>query len=115
MNIQWVKCFFKYFLFLIAGVSGQYDSFETHVFIGESGDTLPYRLLKPLHEDNAKSYPLVLFLHGAGDVGNDNISQLNNFPSTFRFKQQGIFPCYIVAPQCPRMVHGTLFPISRWY
>jgi predicted esterase len=111
MNIQWVKCFLNISFFLIAGVSGQYDSFETHVFIGESGDTLPYRLLKPLHEDNAKSYPLVLFLHGAGDVGNDNISQLNNFPQYFLdSSNRESFPCYIVAPQCPEDGSWDSFP-----
>ena len=35
-----------------------------------------YRLLKPDNYDDKQSYPLVLFLHGAGERGDDNEKQL---------------------------------------
>ena len=34
-------------------------------------DTLPYRLLKP-ETAETKKFPLVIFLHGAGERGADN-------------------------------------------
>ena len=38
----------------------------------QDGDTLPYRLLLPKNYDASRSYPLILFLHGSGERGNDN-------------------------------------------
>jgi predicted peptidase len=77
--------------------------FEKQIFMPKSGDTLNYRLMRPVNADSSKGYPLVLFLHGAGERGNDNSSQLVNgalnFASTLNRK---IFPCYLVAPQCPK-------------
>lgn len=41
--------------------------FEAHTFISSNGDTLFYRLLKPLNYDAAKKYPLVVSLpYGGG-------------------------------------------------
>ena len=40
------------------------------------GDTLKYRILFPENYDKDKKYPLVIFLHGAGERGNDNEKQL---------------------------------------
>src|SRR5262249_9323932 len=40
------------------------------------GKTLPYRLLKPADTEAGKKYPLVIFLHGAGECGVDNKNQL---------------------------------------
>jgi predicted esterase len=108
LNCKW---FLYIFFFLIEGISAQFDAFEAHVFVDQWQDTLPYRLLKPLHEDSTKSYPLVLFLHGAGDVGNDNISQLNNFPQSFLDSiNRQTYPCYVIAPQCPADDSWDSFP-----
>ena len=75
--------------------------FEKKVFISKPGDTLLYRLLRPVKSDSAK-FPLVIFLHGAGERGRDNTSQLKNCPMHFASNMnRKIFPCYIIAPQCP--------------
>jgi predicted peptidase len=64
--------------------------------------SLPYRLMKPAGYDKAKSYPLVVFLHGAGERGTDNEKQLvhgvGDFASAKARKQ---YPCFLIAPQCP--------------
>ena len=52
-----------------------FSLYEKQIFISE-GDTLNYRILKPLNHDPNKQYPVHLFLYGAGERGNDNISQL---------------------------------------
>ncbi|WPV70314.1 hypothetical protein [Chitinophaga sp. LS1] len=46
-----------------------FGAYQKHVFI-HGADTLRYRILYP---ENYKehSYPLVIFLHGAGERGND--------------------------------------------
>ena len=51
------------------------DLYEKEIFVYEN-DTLNYRILKPNNYDPKKKYPLHLFLHGAGERGNDNQSQL---------------------------------------
>lgn len=42
----------------------------------KGGDGLPYRILLPKDFDPTKRYPLLLFLHGSGERGNDNAAQL---------------------------------------
>ena len=51
------------------------QEYKAAVF-NQNGKTLPYRILLPEAYENNKSYPLVLFLHGSGERGNDNELQL---------------------------------------
>jgi predicted peptidase len=75
---------------------------EKHVFADALGEKLPYRLLKPEAIDSAKKYPLVVFLHGAGERGSDNEKQLVHGVPQFAAKEvREKFPCFLVAPQCP--------------
>src|SRR5699024_652110 len=51
---------------------------------------------------STKSYPLVLFLHGAGERGNDNFSQLKW--GAVHFADPGMrekYPAFVLAPQVP--------------
>lgn len=111
MHLHVVRCLWYISFFMITGLPAQYGPFEAHVFSNGPKDTLPYRLLKPLHEDNTKSYPLVVFLHGAGELGNDNTSQLVNFPQCFLdSNNRESYPCYVIAPQCPADDSWDAFP-----
>jgi predicted peptidase len=47
------------------------------VFQNSRGETLPYRLFIPPRYDKRKKYPLVLYLHGGGGIGNDNRKQID--------------------------------------
>ncbi|WP_448699876.1 prolyl oligopeptidase family serine peptidase [Mucilaginibacter sp. AW1-3] len=65
-------------------------------------DTLPYRILFPEHFDPNKKYPLVFVLHGSGERGNDNKSQLIHGAQLFlqvRYREK--YPAIVVFPQCP--------------
>lgn len=65
-------------------------------------EDMPYRLLKPKDYDATKTYPLVLFLHGAGEGGTDNGLQLKHVVK--KFAEPAVmdsFPCFVVAPQSP--------------
>jgi predicted peptidase len=69
--------------------------------------TIPYRLLKPKTIADNQKYPLLLFLHGAGERGTDNVSQLNFLPTQMAAEPwRTEFPCFLIAPQCP--------PGQRW-
>lgn len=63
---------------------------------------LRYRLMKPAASSNSDSLPLVVFLHGAGQRGQDNLRQLRTLPETLaRFDCRRERPCFVLAPQCP--------------
>jgi predicted peptidase len=64
-------------------------------------ETFRYLLLKPDAIEEGKRYPVVLFLHGAGERGEDNKIQMAHFPVLFQdaaFRKR--FPCFLIAPQC---------------
>lgn len=77
------------------------DRFEARTF-QDGGYKLQYRLLKPKDYDAKKKYPLVIFLHGAGERGDDNEKQLvhgmNDFASDEVMTR---YPAFVIAPQCP--------------
>lgn len=63
---------------------------------------LPYRLLVPKKNKKQKKYPLILFLHGAGERGTDNELQLKYISDLFLDDNtRKKYPCYVLAPQCP--------------
>ncbi|MDB4921158.1 prolyl oligopeptidase family serine peptidase [Mucilaginibacter sp.] len=77
------------------------SSFDRGSFIAK-GDTLPYRILFPQNFDPTKKYPLILVLHGAGERGNNNESQL--LYGTKLFLKDTIrekYAAIVVYPQCP--------------
>lgn len=84
------------------GLLAQKDAYQAATF-RYKGDSLPYRLLLPEGYDVNKKYPLLVFLHGAGERGSDNELQLTHgsdqfLTPSFRKEHQAI----IVFPQCPK-------------
>ena len=77
--------------------------YEPREFVGSNKIPLKYRLLKPLNYKPGKKYPLVLFLHGAGERGDDNLITLKHGAKDFAdAKRREEFPCYVVVPQSPK-------------
>jgi predicted peptidase len=75
---------------------------EKKVYTDPAGKKLPYRLLLPDNYDKSKKYPLVLFLHGAGERGDDNEKQLvHGVPEFAKEENRKKYPCILIAPQCP--------------
>ena len=69
--------------------------------IEHAGRSYGYRLLSP--EQSEQRRPLVVFLHGAGERGDDNTSQLMYLPIRFvRDSHLRDRACYVLAMQCPR-------------
>ena len=66
------------------------------------GGSLPYRqYVTPGLEPKAK-IPLVLFLHGAGERGSDNRSQLRHgIGQIIRYSRERKVPLALIVPQCP--------------
>lgn len=60
-----------------------------------------YRLLTPAGAAPGKRYPLVLFLHGAGERGSDNRSQINYLPTWMASPEnRQRYACFVIVPQC---------------
>lgn len=80
------------------------EAFKAHVFRNPKGEQMPYRLFTPGRLEPGRTYPLVVFLHGAGGSGTDNVKQLqggNVFGAlvwTLPENQQR-FPAFVLAPQ----------------
>jgi len=64
-------------------------------------DTLHYRVLFPKNYNTNISYPLVVFLHGSGERGNDNEKQLVHGSTLFTDSLNQIkYPAIVLFPQC---------------
>ena len=81
---------------------GLQDKFEARTH--KSDRVMPYRLFRP---EAAGKLPLVVYLHGSGGLGDDNLKQLafgNIFGTRLWLlpENQKRFPCYVLAPQTDR-------------
>jgi len=75
-------------------------------------DTLRYRVMYPLNFDRTKKYPLVIFLHGSGERGNDNTAQLMHGAKLFSNDQARLnFPAIVIFPQCPS---SSFWANTKW-
>jgi predicted peptidase len=98
---------YKVFLFALLGLIAMnnakaqaFDTYQKKVLV-QGPDTLPYRLLLPEGYEASKKYPLVLFLHGAGERGRDNEAQLTHGGRLFlNDTLRKRFPAIVVFPQC---------------
>lgn len=81
-------------------------------FFVQNSDTLRYRMLLPKNFDKTKEYPLVLFLHGAGERGGDNKKQLVHGSRLFLDNIEQ-FPSIVVFPQCPKSDYWSNVTVDR--
>ncbi|MGK6350572.1 prolyl oligopeptidase family serine peptidase [Parapedobacter sp. DT-150] len=88
-------------LVVMAAHAQDFSAFQAKHLI-HRGDTLPYRILYPNDYDPKGTYPVLFFLHGAGERGNDNAKQLTHGGALFlNDSLRAAFPAIIVFPQCP--------------
>lgn len=78
--------------------------FDAHIFVNSKGDTLRYRLLKPLDYDSSKQYPLIVSLPYGGQPGTDHIRQIQGAAaaeilSTDANRKK--YPAFLFIPHCP--------------
>jgi predicted peptidase len=94
------------------------SNYEARTYRSTSGEVMPYRLFRPRVEPGRR-YPLVLFLHGSGGSGNDNVKQLDraNWFGGLVWalpENQERHPCFVAAPQSDvnwpavRLINGQL-------
>lgn len=96
--------------------NGQSKTLESKHFKANDGFVLPYIISTPASAQditrlssqdnnqaittNGERLPLLVYLHGAGERGNDNISQLNHGKELF-LNSPELENVIVIAPQCP--------------
>jgi len=75
---------------------------EAREWKAADGTVVKYRWSAPEKTEPGKTYPLVVFLHGAGERGDDNRAQLKHgvIPIIKGAEKLGK-PVFLIAPQCP--------------
>lgn len=113
-----VKLTISFLLFLICAntlhsFSQSSSKFSVNKYINDKGDTLNYRQLFP-DSDTLRRYPLIIFLHGSGERGNDNEAQLKWGVTNFATDETMIkHPAFVIAPQCPSDMSWSNFNRDR--
>ena len=94
--------FFILILFFAGQAIYSQGNFEAKIFVTSNNDTLKYRELLPENYMPQRKYPLVLFLHGAGERGSDNQAQLTHGAMMFTNPvNREKYPAIVLFPQCP--------------
>jgi len=77
--------------------------FDADVFRSdEYGHPLPYRLFVPEGYDASRSYPLILYLHSSGGIGDDNKAQIEPAVSVLVSPVvQDVEKSFVLVPQSP--------------
>lgn len=99
-------------LMIAVTAQAQTERFEARQYIAD-GDTLNYRIAFPDYNPS-ETYPVVLFLHGAGERGNDNEAQLKWGVQNFVTDQVMMaHSAIVIAPQCPANSQWSNFEGDR--
>jgi len=101
------KMIFLLFPLLLGGINKltaqeSTRAFQKREFLDNKGIKMPYRILLPIDYDCSKKYPLLVFLHGSGERGEDNEAQLKHGANLFLQEDtRKNFQAIVVFPQCP--------------
>lgn len=74
------------------------DDFTAGTFTDPTGYELDFRLREP---KGAGPYPLVVTLHGGGEVADNNMTQLTGTRIAVTFARSGRPPLFVLSPQVP--------------
>src|SRR5262249_25692446 len=87
-----------------AGVIRSYETRTKTVPLKRSQKsvTIAYRFRAPNPSAKTQAVPLVVYLHGGGECGSDNVRQLQGLPSLLCEETMcKLYPCAVLVPQCP--------------
>lgn len=102
-----------FFLFCVFQIFAQQEMYHKREFIKDL-DTLKYRIMYPKDFSEATPYPVVFFLHGAGERGNDNEKQLTHGSTLFSKEENAAaFPAIVIFPQCPTDDYWSNAKVNR--
>lgn len=84
---------------------------QARTYVSDALEMMPYRLYVPDDLAPTGRVPLVVYLHGSGACGVDNLLNLRDGPdSMITYSRVSHTPVIVVSPQCPRgQVWAPLF------
>src|SRR5262245_15388854 len=90
---------------------GIVDGFAAKTFVGANGIRMPDRLFVPEEKSRIRPLPAIIYLHGGGGIGTDNLKQISGGNTTgarswVTREAQARHPAFVIAPQLP--------PGNRW-
>lgn len=101
-------CFFS-----LMGFAQEDSDYQKEHFVSGT-DTLNYRILFPKDFSETQKYPVVLVLHGAGERGDDNKSQLVHGGDLFlKDSVREQFPAIVIFPQAPKDDYWAKVEVNR--
>ena len=111
IDIFFIIIFFSFFHSY--GQKRNQDDFLKKQF-SKNNQYINYRILEPYHKTN-DDVPLFIFLHGAGERGDDNEKQLAH-GSRFFLEQteKKEYNSYVVLPQCPDNNRCSYHNVDPW-
>lgn len=74
------------------------------------GEERPAVLYVPANYDPSEEYPLIVFLHGAGERGDDGVRQTQVGIGKAIRENPDRFPCLVLMPQCPKDMWWSEIP-----
>lgn len=82
------------------------DGYLPRTFTGTKIRDMPYRLFVPAERDRSRPLPAIVYLHGSGGAGTDNVKQITggNTRGTHLWtsrEMQAQHPAFVIAPQFP--------------
>jgi len=85
------------------------------VYEERSFEGMGYRIMPPLEVEPGKLYPLVVSLHGAGGIGDDNLSQLRPWNGLMAEDEWRLkYPSFVIVPQTtPGSIWGERTRIGK--
>jgi len=77
-----------------------------------AGVTYKYQVFVPDDWTSSKKWPIILFLHGAGERADDGLDQTEVGIGTAIRRYRSRFPAIVVMPQCRKDVHWAQSPMD---
>lgn len=93
------------------GETGATDrGFLKKTYTDDDGNVSHYVIFAPVHREPEQKLPVILFLNGWGENGDDGLRQISNNFGGDVWRMRGHFPFLAVCPQCS--YHGSWNPGS---
>jgi predicted peptidase len=82
-------------------------------YLLKTSSKMNYLLYIPSDHHKGKKWPLLIFLHGYGEQG-DDLEKVKRHGPTRRIREGHEFPFIVAAPQCPKDSWWSISELDQW-